>query len=116
VPDVRPYLWDAAIAAAPLRVARGIQNKVLEAVAAGLPVVTTSVVRDGLPAEVLPACRVEDGEEPFAKAVVALLRMTPAARRAMAESADLRALSWEGRLAPLAEILADAARSGAISP
>jgi glycosyltransferase involved in cell wall biosynthesis len=58
VPDVRSYLWNAAAAVAPLHVARGTQNKVLEAIAAGLPVVVTDVVGDGLPEEVLPACLV----------------------------------------------------------
>ena len=56
VPDVRPYLWRAAVAAAPLQIARGIQNKVLEAVAAGLPCVVTPQVAEGLPREVVPAC------------------------------------------------------------
>ena len=49
VPDVRPYLWRAAVAVAPLDTARGVQNKVLEAVAAGLPAVVTPAVYDGLP-------------------------------------------------------------------
>ena len=39
VPDVRPYLQHAALVVAPLRVARGIQNKILEAMAMGRPVV-----------------------------------------------------------------------------
>src|SRR6185436_3795466 len=43
VPDVRPYLARAAVAVAPMRIARGVQNKVLEAMAAGVPVVATSV-------------------------------------------------------------------------
>jgi len=41
VPDVRPYLQHAAVAVAPLRVARGIQNKLLEAMAMGVPVVAS---------------------------------------------------------------------------
>jgi polysaccharide biosynthesis protein PslH len=40
VPDVRPYLQHAAVVVAPLRLARGVQNKVLEAMAMGRPVVT----------------------------------------------------------------------------
>ena len=40
VPDVRPYLQHAATVVAPLRLARGIQNKVLEAMAMACPVVT----------------------------------------------------------------------------
>lgn len=39
VPDVRPYLQHAAVVVAPLRVARGIQNKILEAMAMSRPVV-----------------------------------------------------------------------------
>ena len=52
VPDVRPYLRHAAIVVAPLRLARGIQNKVLEAMAMGLPVVASqecSVAVDAIP-------------------------------------------------------------------
>ncbi|WP_300452758.1 TIGR03087 family PEP-CTERM/XrtA system glycosyltransferase [Accumulibacter sp.] len=42
VPDVRPYLQPPAVVVAPLRLARGIQNKVLEAMAMGLPVVASA--------------------------------------------------------------------------
>ena len=41
VPDVRPYLQHAAVVVAPLRLARGVQNKILEAMAMGLPVVAS---------------------------------------------------------------------------
>jgi sugar transferase (PEP-CTERM/EpsH1 system associated) len=108
VPDVRPHLWAAAVGAAPLFTARGIQNKVLEAVAAGLPTVVTPVVREGLPDEVAAACVTADGASAFADAIVALLAMSPDERRAQALRADLAALSWERRLAPLHGILTDA--------
>lgn len=48
VPDLRPYLKSAAVMVAPLRFASGIQNKVLEAMAMSLPVVTTRQVAEGL--------------------------------------------------------------------
>jgi glycosyltransferase involved in cell wall biosynthesis len=48
VPDVRPHLERGAVFAAPLRVASGIQNKLLEALAMELPVVTTTVAAAGL--------------------------------------------------------------------
>lgn len=48
VEDVRPYLAHALVAVAPLRLSRGIQNKVLEAMAMGKPVVATSRALDGL--------------------------------------------------------------------
>lgn len=48
VRDVRPYLAYATAAVAPLRIARGVQNKVLEAMAMGLPVIATPQALDGL--------------------------------------------------------------------
>jgi polysaccharide biosynthesis protein PslH len=42
VPDVRPYLQHAAVVVAPLRLARGIQNKILEAMAMGRPIVAAT--------------------------------------------------------------------------
>ena len=49
VDDVRPYLAHAKLAVAPLRIARGIQNKVLEAMAMGKYVVVTSAAMEGIP-------------------------------------------------------------------
>ena len=113
VPDTRPYLWGASVAVAPLHTARGIQNKVLEAVAAGLPVVVTPVVADGLPAEVMPACVVGDTAAHFAAHVLDLLAAPPAGRRAMAAAASLAPLGWSERLAPLQGILKAAAAADA---
>ncbi len=48
VPDVRPYLQHAAIVIAPLRIARGVQNKVLEAMAMARPVVASEAAVEGL--------------------------------------------------------------------
>ncbi|MBV6321854.1 TIGR03087 family PEP-CTERM/XrtA system glycosyltransferase [Duganella violaceipulchra] len=50
VPDIRPYLQHAALAVAPLQIARGIQNKVLEAMAMGKTVVATPQALEGLTA------------------------------------------------------------------
>jgi sugar transferase (PEP-CTERM/EpsH1 system associated) len=112
VPDVRPYLWSSAIAAAPLWTARGIQNKVLEAVAAGLPTVVTPNIQASLPAEVARACRVGDDASSLARAITDLLALTPAARRAVAGSADLAGLTWEHQLSAVPGIVADAAAGG----
>ena len=51
VPDVRPYLQHAAVVVAPLRLARGIQNKILEAMAMARPVVTTQACAEALMAQ-----------------------------------------------------------------
>jgi sugar transferase (PEP-CTERM/EpsH1 system associated) len=105
VPDVRPYLWRSAVGIAPISIARGVQNKVLEAVAAGLPCVITLEVEQGLPPEVLPACLAASDAEGFADAIISLLDRTPGERRAMAARANLEVLAWSDRLAPLGAIL-----------
>ncbi len=108
VADVRPYLWRSSVAAAPLHVARGVQNKVLEAVAAGLPVVVTPAVDRGLPDHVRAACRSAEDRETFAGAVVGLLSQTPEELRALAARCDLSDLTWQRRLAPLEQMLQEA--------
>jgi len=110
VPDVREFLWRSAVAVAPLRVARGVQNKVIEAVAAGLPCVITPQVAQGLPPSVLRACVSADSPAAVAAQIVRLLRCTPSERRAMASSAHVSDLAWGRQLAGLFEILKDAAR------
>lgn len=81
VADLNAALNDAAIFVAPLRFAAGIQNKVLEAMAAGLPVVTTSEVNGGLQATDGQHLVVADNDEAIAAAVVALLGDTDASAR-----------------------------------
>ena len=114
VPDVRQWLWDSAVGIAPLHVARGVQNKALEAIAAGLPIVITEAVAGGLPAEVASASLVANTPRRFADQVLDLLRRSPAERRAMALAADLSGLTWSRTLEPLRPILDRAA--GAIHP
>ncbi len=50
VPDVRPYLERSALMVAPLNIARGTQNKILEAMACGVPVVTSGIAAGGVDA------------------------------------------------------------------
>jgi sugar transferase (PEP-CTERM/EpsH1 system associated) len=110
VPDVRPYLWRAAVAAAPLHVARGVQNKVLEAVAAGLPAVITPAVAGGLPPEILPACTIADSAEAFGDALCRLLSADDERGR-LVRSARLDALDWHTRLAPMARAIDEWSRA-----
>lgn len=112
VPDVREWLWRAAVGVAPLFVARGVQNKVLEAVAAGLPVVITDAVAGGVPAHVAAATFLANTPDRFSQHIVDLLARTPADRRAIAARADLEALDWDATLESLWPLLRDAARSG----
>lgn len=72
VDDVRPYLAHAHVAVAPLRVARGVQNKVLEAMAMARPVVATSMAMEGI-AHNAGVSRADDPQV-FAECVAGFLR------------------------------------------
>jgi sugar transferase (PEP-CTERM/EpsH1 system associated) len=107
VPRVQPYLWKAAVAVAPIFVAQGVQNKVLEALAAGLPVVATKAVTDGLQAATRAGCTVADAPQAFADAVLALLAAKPGARRERAAAARVEELGWSTSLKQLETLLVD---------
>jgi polysaccharide biosynthesis protein PslH len=115
VDDVRPFLWRSAVAIAPLLTARGIQNKVLEAVGAGLPAVVSAQVFEGLPAAVRSACRVGVSAETFVAELLRLLALSPDERRQLAGTADLSELTWESQLQPLHNLLADSGGPQAIA-
>ncbi|MEA3060492.1 MAG: hypothetical protein QOJ94_273 [Sphingomonadales bacterium] len=107
VPDVRAWLAAADIVVAPLRIARGVQNKVLEAMAAGRPVVASPAAFEGIEAEPGRDLVVADGAEAQAKAIRDLLA-DPARATAIGASARRRmeeAYRWEARLAPLAALV-----------
>lgn len=79
VEDLRPYLAQAAIYAAPIRYASGVQNKILEAMAMAVPVVTTGVVAEGLRLAQQsdpPLCLAENERE-FAETLIRLLKRKP---------------------------------------
>lgn len=98
VPDVRPYLAHAALAVAPLRVARGIQNKVLEAMAMARPVVLTPEALEGIAAE--PGVEVQVARTPadFRAACLAVLADGRAEMGARARARVLAAYGWESHL------------------
>lgn len=111
VPSVQPYLWQSAIAVAPLHLSRGLQNKVLEALAAGLPVVVTPQVMEGLPPQARAGCVVADDAASFATSVIALLRRPAGDRHKVAEQAELDDLTWSTQLQPLEALLRNAAQT-----
>ncbi len=109
VPDVRPYLWRASVAAAPLHVARGVQTKVIEAAAAGLPCVVTPAVREGLPERLQDLCPVAEPADDFARAIVRHLegpRFPEVWANAVAD------LDYRIALSGLPALLSNAARHG----
>jgi sugar transferase (PEP-CTERM/EpsH1 system associated) len=105
VPTVQPYLWKAAVSVAPIHLSQGIQTKVLEALAAGLPVVVTPAVSRGLPPDVQRLCPIANDPESFARTVIDLLRCSPDDRRHKAASVPLETLRWSEQLRDLERIL-----------
>ena len=99
VPDVRPYLAHAACAVAPLRIARGVQNKVLEAMAMARPVVVSDQAAAGLRAEAGRDFILAQGEAEFAQAVVGQLRHPASA--APARESILARYDWAHNLAAI---------------
>ena len=100
VADVRCWLGAASVAVAPLHLARGIQNKVLEAMAMALPVVATPAAAQGIEHD--DTLRVAEGVQAFGEAVSALIA-DPDASRALGDAARARMIErygWAARLAP----------------
>ena len=113
VPDVRPWLAGADCVVAPLQIARGVQNKVLEAMAMARPIVLTRAAATGIAGEDGVHFAIADGADALAARVLALLD-NRAAGLAMGGAA--RALvrdhaGWDHVLAPLPGMMgwADAA-------
>jgi sugar transferase (PEP-CTERM/EpsH1 system associated) len=114
VPDVRPWLAGAELVAAPLKIARGVQNKVLEAMAMARPVLLTSAAAAGIAAQDGEHFAVADGAPDLAATALGLLGDPPraAAMGAAARRFVIEHYSWEQALAALPGILrgqADAA-------
>jgi len=101
VPDVRPYLAHGAAAVAPLRIARGIQNKVLEAMAMARPVVASPQAFEGIDAVNGHELIVADAPGDYADSVIALLR-TPHPTMGQAARASVeRHYSWPAHLSQI---------------
>ena len=108
VPDTRPWLAAADVIVAPLLLARGVQNKVFEAMAMAKPVVASSAAAEGIDAAHGVELIVADGNTAQAQAIAALLADPSRATR-MGLAARERVLAryaWDACLAPLAELVA----------
>jgi sugar transferase (PEP-CTERM/EpsH1 system associated) len=115
VADVRPFLQRADLAVAPLRIARGIQNKVLEAMAMRLPVVCTTAAAQGidLRSGVERDVDVTDDPQAFAQAVVARLGSSRSdANRAFV----VQRYSWPAQFERLDRVLTASAATASNGP
>ena len=107
VDDIRAWLAAADMAVVPLEIARGIQNKVLEAMAMALPVVLTSAAATGIGGIDGQHFAVADSDDELVDRICAFIShprlgtaMGKAARQHVVES-----LSWQASLGPLTELL-----------
>lgn len=105
VTDVRGWLAAAAVIVAPLKLARGVQNKVLEAMAMARPIVASAPAAEGI--DHADTIAVGDTADAMAAQIVALLsdpdaaaERGPAARRQV-----MRRYGWDARLSPLDALL-----------
>ena len=102
VADVRPYLKHAAAVVAPLRIARGIQNKVLEAMAMGRPVVASAACAAAIDAADSELLAAADADQYVAR--ITDLLADRAGADAIGHAARRRVVShysWEANLAPI---------------
>ena len=109
VPDVRPFLTAAACTVVPLEIARGTQNKILESLALGVPVVASGQAARGLDARPDEDLLVAEGPADWAEAVLSLQENAERRRRlALAGRARMEAHhSWPGALSRLERIIDD---------
>lgn len=108
VPDVRPYILRSAAMVAPLNIARGTQNKILEAMAMGVPVVSSRIAAGGVDAVSGEHFLVADTAEEYAEAIRSIIG-DPAERARLAQAGRERMLShhaWPRSMERLDAIIA----------
>jgi sugar transferase (PEP-CTERM/EpsH1 system associated) len=113
VSDVRPYLARAAVAVAPFRLARGVQNKILESMAMGVPVVGTREAFKGIAATEQDGIRIADDPRSFAGHVTTFLEGDASSRREAGLQARHyveRHHRWEDRGVELEQLIEDVVR------
>jgi len=89
VDDIRPFLWGSKISIVPIRIGSGTRLKIYECMAAGLPVVSTTVGAEGLPYEDGKDIVIADGAPGFAAECIRMIA-DDAARRTMGKAALVR--------------------------
>jgi glycosyltransferase involved in cell wall biosynthesis len=97
VPDVRPYLWESTVSIVPLRIGGGTRLKIYEAMAAKVPVVSTTVGAEGLDVRDGENIALADSAEAFVDRCLALLECAEARRKQSQAAWEMvsACYSWE---------------------
>lgn len=107
VDEILPCFHEAGVFVAPFRIARGVQNKVLQAAACELPIVTTSMGAEGIAFASEQSMFIADDEMAFSQACIDAVKNPDVARaKAIVALQAMRdTYSWEQQLKPLEEAL-----------
>ncbi|GEA10504.1 TIGR03087 family PEP-CTERM/XrtA system glycosyltransferase [Alteromonas sp. KUL49] len=107
VDDILPYFHQATAFVAPFRLARGVQNKVLQAAACALPIVTTSMGAEGISFAGPTTMWIVDDTQSFIEACIQTMedRVAGIEKGQAALNALSASYSWENQLLPLEEAL-----------
>ena len=111
VADVRPYLAHSDVVVAPLRIARGVQNKVLEALAMAKHVVATPLAMQGLGRVLAGLTATASSPQQFADSVLDALDRPGLVNAAGRECVSER-FSWRGAVTQLQDLFLDSASTG----
>jgi polysaccharide biosynthesis protein PslH len=97
VPDVRPYLWGSTVSIVPLRVGGGTRLKIYESMAAGIPIVSTTIGAEGLDVSHGDNIRLADTAETFADECINLLDNAAARQHLSVKASHLvtSRFSWD---------------------
>ena len=94
VPDIRPYLQQATVGVAPLRVGAGLQNKILVSLASKLPIVATGIANEGIAAPIDEVILIADEKKHFAESLVFLLQNEKERQRLGKNALEFMQKSW----------------------
>jgi len=97
VPDIRPYVWGAAVSIVPLRIGGGTRLKIYESMASRIPVVSTAIGAEGLPVSDGENILLRDSAEAFADACLELLADADQRHRLAAAAWEFvaKSFSWD---------------------
>jgi sugar transferase (PEP-CTERM/EpsH1 system associated) len=107
VPDVRPYLAYAAIAVAPLRIARGIQNKVLEAMSMAKTIIVSPQALEGINATPGKELFLADNAEDFARLAIERIAQNNDDICSAARNKIVHGYNWDANLSQVNALLAN---------